>query len=247
MLVASPLQAQDAGGKVEGETVSQSPPNGVIVYSSLGKRGWDLYSHDVDGDSKQVTTHTSLDYNAKFSPDGSKIAFVSERDGNVEIYTSNADGSNIVRLTNDVAMDDHPSWSPDGRRLAFSSTRQPNEPGRAWNGIYVMNADGSDIKRVSGDGMTDYSPAWSPSGKQIAFASGTGQPDRTDLYVMDVSGKNRRQIVERGGWPTWIDGGKAIAFHRQIERGQWSIMRVDLDGSNERVAGRECIDAGGNA
>src|SRR5205823_753856 len=101
---------------------------------------------------------------AAVSPSGQRVAWVSERDGNLEIYSMNADGSDPRRLTNDFALDDHPAWSPDGKRLVFTSTRQASgKPGQGWNALYVMNADGSGVKRLSPPGVTDYSPAWSPA------------------------------------------------------------------------------------
>ena len=76
-----------------------------------------------------------------------KIAFVSQRDGNDEIYTMNADGSNVQRLTSDPIgspnSDLSPTWSPDGTRIAFVSNRDGNYE------IYVMNADGSNQQRLT--------------------------------------------------------------------------------------------------
>ena len=72
-----------------------------------------------------------------WSPDGRKIAFASERDGNSEIYLMNADGSGQRNLTRDLAYDGDPAWSPDGRKITFVSNRD----GRY--AVYVMNADGS--------------------------------------------------------------------------------------------------------
>ena len=72
-----------------------------------------------------------------WSPDGRKIAFAGERDGNSEIYLMNADGSGQRSLTSDLAYDGDPAWSPDGRKITFVSNRD----GRY--AVYVMNADGS--------------------------------------------------------------------------------------------------------
>src|SRR5262249_23788488 len=141
-------------------------PVGTIAFSSLAPRGWDLYLTDLaTSQSRRLTDHPALDYNAAFSPDGQAIAFVSERDGNLEIYRVNRDGSALKRLTKEFALDDRPTWSPDGKRIAFVSTRQPAEkPGQAWNALYLMNADGSGVQRLSGTAAADYSPAWSPKG-----------------------------------------------------------------------------------
>ena len=100
---------------------------------------------------------------AAWSPDGRKLAFVSRRDGNCEIYVINADGSGQENLTQHPARDSHPSWSRDGRKLAFVSRRDGNSE------IYVMNADGSGLRNVTRAPSNDLDPAWSPDGRAIAF------------------------------------------------------------------------------
>ena len=71
----------------------------------------------------RLTNNAAADVEPAWSPDGSRIAFASTRDGNFEIYVMNADGSNQTRLTNNAAADDQPAWSPDGTRIAFKSNR----------------------------------------------------------------------------------------------------------------------------
>ena len=77
------------------------------------------------------------------------LAFVSERDGNSEIYVMNVDGTGLLRLTNDAGRDVDPAWSPDGKRIAFASDRAGS-----WD-IYVMNADGSNLVRRTQTGRSD--------------------------------------------------------------------------------------------
>ena len=85
--------------------------------------------------------------------DGSKIAFSSTRDGNLEIYLMNADGTGQTRLTTNAAIDGEPAWSPDGSKLVFSSSRSGN------GDIYRMNADGSGLLRLTTSSGIDLSPA----------------------------------------------------------------------------------------
>src|SRR3972149_3275713 len=94
-----------------------------------------------------------------------KIAFVSIRDGNYEIYAMNADGSGQTRLTNNAATEYGPAWSPDGTKIAFWSDRDGN-----WE-VYAMNADGSGQTRLTNNSAWDAAPAWSPDGTKIAFYS----------------------------------------------------------------------------
>ena len=93
-----------------------------------------------------------------FSPDGSKIAFYSSRDGNFEIYTMNADGTNPTRLTNNAANDFGPSWSPDGSKIVFNSSRDGNFE------IYTMNADGTSPTRLTNSSTFEAAPVFSPDG-----------------------------------------------------------------------------------
>jgi hypothetical protein len=118
----------------------------------------------------------------------SRIAFVSERDGNAEIYAIEPDGSGLTRLTHHPAFDGDPAWSPDGQRIAFRSQRDGN------NEIYVMNADGTGVRRLTHHPADDLRPVWSPDGRQIAFLSNRdGSPG---LYVMNADGSDVRRLAD---------------------------------------------------
>ena len=108
--------------------------------------------------------------NPSWSPDGSQIAFDSDRDGNWEIYVMDADGSNPTNLTNNAADDQRPAWSPDGSKIAFHSNRDGN-----LDEIYVMDADGSNPIRLTNNTDNDHCPSWSPDGSKIAFRSFQGR------------------------------------------------------------------------
>ena len=107
-----------------------------------------------------------------WSPDGTKVAFQSNRDGNEEIYLMNADGTSQSRLTNNSAGDNQPSWSPDGTKIAFYSNRDGSD------GIYVMDAGGTNQIRLSSNSTFDAVPSWSPffpaislSGTSLSFGN----------------------------------------------------------------------------
>ncbi len=95
-----------------------------------------------------------------WSPDGRKILFVSDRDGNLEVYVMNANGSRQQNLTRDPGHDSDPTWSPDGRKIAFTTKRGGNFE------IYVMNADGSGQSNITHNRAPDRYPVWSPGRKQ---------------------------------------------------------------------------------
>jgi Tol biopolymer transport system component len=132
----------------------------------------------------RLTNNNASDGSPRWSPDGERIAFTSDRDGNTEIYVMNADdGSGQTRLTEDFQFDGSPRWSPDGERIAFDSNRGNQR------GIFVMNADdGSDVTRLTDDGN---GPAWSPDGEKIAFTSDRDAAEDSDqnaIYVMNSTG-----------------------------------------------------------
>jgi TolB protein len=139
----------------------------------------------------------------------SMLAFVSERDGNSEIYVVNVDGTGLQRLTSDAGQDVDPAWSPDAERIAFASDRA----GR-WD-IYVMDADGSNVVRRTETGQWNSSPAWSADGTKIAFSS--LRDGQYGLYVMNVDGDwgNPTRVGFDRGWnghPAWSPDGERIAF-----------------------------------
>lgn len=127
------------------------------------------------------------DWAPAWSPDGQTIAFVSNRDGNMEIYAVSLDGSNLRRLTAHEADDWAPAWSPDGRRIAFWSER---EGGVAE--VYVMDADGSNVRRITSGAHGDWNLAWSPDGRRIAYTRLGG--GRRRLCVVDVETGETQEI-----------------------------------------------------
>lgn len=114
-----------------------------------------------------------------------RIAFVSDRDGDAEIYMMNSDGSGLVQLTDDDSSDLFPAWSQDGNRIAFASNRGNDAK---FYDIYVMNSDGSDVEQLT-DGCSNGQLAWSSDGDRIAFTS------RGGIYVIDSDGGNAVQLM----------------------------------------------------
>ena len=144
-----------------------------------------------------------------------KIVFVSNRDGNDEIYTCNADGSNVTRLTNDPVADGMPVWSPDGAHIVFCKFNVYPYCGN----IYIMNADGSNVRQLTFTGDAAY-PSWSPDGTKIAF---TDMIDETVngwvSTIKIVNSSNGSVLIQTGLYgasvipsPAWSPDGTKIAF-----------------------------------
>ncbi len=104
---------------------------------------------------RQLTKLTGLSYDAVWSPDGSRVAFVSQEDGSDDIWVINADGSGARNLTRNIwEWDKHPSWSPDSRRITFWSNRT------GINQVHVMDADGRNVHNISNTEWGEYDPIW---------------------------------------------------------------------------------------
>jgi len=152
----------------------------------------------------------------------SKIAFIRNDDN---IYVINADGSNLIRLTDD---DDfckvRPSWSPDGSKIAFGAV--VGEIYNYKNDIYVINSDGTNRTKLTDDGNSLY-PSWSPDGSNIAYSL-PGGSIRGGIWIMNADGSNKIRITNSGFWPSWSPDGSKIAFQSGAQ-----IYTMNTDGTNQ--------------
>ena len=217
------------------------------VHPRFGWPSFEIYVMEVDGNNQhRLTNNPNWDTQPSWSPDGKRIAFRSDRDGNDEIYVMDIDGDNPQNLTNDPNDDSSPSWSPDGKWIVFSSNRDGNRDGnRANYEIYVMDNDGNNPQRLTDNEFFDTHPSWSPDGKRIAFMSRRdghfiGEFGLTyEIYVMDADGKNTRRLTDNrksDSSPSWSPDGKWIVFSadRKGDNVNYEIYVMDNDGGNQR-------------
>ena len=212
----------------------------VIDNNPGGLPNFEIYVMDADGGNQQnLTNDPDNDSSPSWSPDGKRIAFSSDRDGNYEIYVMDADGNNPQRLTDNDFFDTSPSWSPDGKRIVFMSWRDGHFIGEFGlsSEIYVMDADGGNEQRLTENRKSDSSPSWSPDGKWIAFISDRkGDNVNYEIYVMDADGGNQRRLTNNrvhDKSPSWSSDGKRIVFSSYRD-GSGEIYVMDNDGGNQQ-------------
>ena len=211
-----------------------SPDGNAIVYMSyLFNRSPHLFRLVRGGSEKPGRMLQGLDatravYRAVYAPNGARLAVVISVDGAPEIFTADADGQNLRRLTNHKAIDVSPTWSPDGSRIAFVSDRTGAPQ------IYVMNADGSGQRRLSFEGSYNTAPAWSPDGRLIAYE--TRVAGQFDIWLLDPDSGASKPLVTNprtDEHPSWAPDSRLLAFH-SARRGKKDVYVVDLDGENAR-------------
>jgi serine/threonine protein kinase/tetratricopeptide (TPR) repeat protein len=189
-----------------------------------------VQSRTRPGGVARLTTAQAADLQPRWSPDMSRIAFASARDGKLEIYTMDAYGENVQRLTFNDVDDFVPAWSPDGKKIAFTSKRDGNDE------IYTMNSDGSLQENLSKMPSSDSRPAWSPDGRKIVFTSNRAEgTENFDLYVMNADGSNPVRLTDDAGFdsdPAWSPDGAKIAFASN-RSGNFEVYVMEADGQGQ--------------
>jgi Tol biopolymer transport system component len=210
--------------------IAFAPDGKRIAFDNVLQGEYGIETADPDGSDIVRLTDGVNDSWASWSPDGTKILFSSTRyDQSIErcmpgfphehgcptdIYLMDADGSNVVRLTDDLASEYQPVWSPDGTRIAFA--RSLGDPQLSHPAIFTMDPDGTDARQISsGDGGSDFWPSWSPNGSQLVFAA--IRREDWGIWTVNADGSNEERIFGGVGTgyvnnPVWSPDGSLIAF-----------------------------------
>ena len=146
---------------------------------------------------------TSYNGRAKWSPNSQSILYISDRDGNNELYLYNLESQETKRLTNNTSNEKYTSWAPQGDRIAF--TTQYYEEGKPdRNDVFILDLTSGEITQITNNEFNDSEIAWSPQGDRIAFHSTREAGDQ--IYTMDTNGNNVVQITQDTfyhGEPAW--------------------------------------------
>jgi TolB protein len=210
------------------EVLSDTPALGRIVWETDRDGDFEIYRINPGGTGlMNLSLDQGNDITPRWSPDGQRIAFASNRDGVGDIYVMDADGSDPTRLTGPFDGNSlNPVWSPDGTRIAFETTRDGNLE------VYVMNPDGTGQTNVSHGPGRDYSPGWSPDGQWLAFRS---DRDGNRIYLVrrdgsGLSGLTAADPVVFLDPPAWSPDGSRVAYTGS-EDGNVEVLAIDPDGT----------------
>lgn len=173
----------------------------LAVVLSKGGKNTDIYTIDSATGKiiRRLTDHWSIDTSPTWSPDCSKLAFVSDRTGSPQIHVMNADGSGVKQLTFKGKYNTSPSWSPKGNTIAFSG-----RDGRRQFDIFTVDLEGN-MTRLTQNQGANKDPSYSPGGQYIVFTS-TRQGGASRVYLMSADGRNQTAITRKGGGyatPSW--------------------------------------------
>jgi TolB protein len=159
----------------------------------------------------------------------SKIVFVSDRDGNDELYMMDYDGQNQTRLTFNKIRDYMPAWSADGKKIAYTSYKN------FVAGLYILDLEAGKITPVSTRG-NNFAPSFSPDGKKLAFCSTMDMDGNSEIYIANADGKNIKRLTFNEAAdlaPSWSPTSREIAFVSD-RSGSPQIYIMDAEGSNMR-------------
>ena len=252
--VSVELVAESDGGLIDGWTLSGPDGSGYyevsstdaiefgnsgllfkLTYSNIVEKGLALPLHfdsSIYSSGKQLTYAGQIHVGER-----PRIAFVSDRDGDNEIYVMDADGTGVVQLTDNSVDDWSPRWSPDGNRIAYTSGSWPDYD------TYVANADGTGVVRLTNNSGYSSFRGWSPDGSRIAYHldrnGGEYNAEDMDIYVANADGTGAVRVTDNSGYNSfsrWSPDGSRIAYISDRDGGEYNsedteIYVMNADGS----------------
>lgn len=213
------------------QAVAQSPTRpGAIAFTHEAHGTFQISAIQPDGTSLRQLTSIGSNMHPAYSPDGTVLAFASNRDGqpSADIYVMSADGSFPHRLTTGTGT--FPTWSPDGSQIAFA--RYGTSEGSAIPNydVWVMNADGSGETNITDDPAEDIEPDWSTTNR-IAFR--TNRTGNSEIFTMNPDGGELTNVTKSAtgeGEPRWAPSGTALAYYSSgANPNEATLVIHDLD------------------
>ena len=235
--------------------------SGLIVFESRKDGNGEIYVGEANGYSpKNLTNNPAEDWYPLWSPDGNRIAFISERTGSAQIFVMNLDGSNMMQLTNDAQITDVSvcgeqktsseidflgfqalNWSPDGTYIVVSLGMSID--GNMVQPLFLIKTDGSGMAQLTSDG-NDINPQWSPDGQRIAFSrliDCTGEVWH-DIFTIHPDGNGLSNLTNNPASEitfAWAPHGSQIVYFStgvEMDTTRHDEVRLmDAGGSNQRL------------
>jgi Tol biopolymer transport system component len=203
--------------------LSWSPDGQSLLLTDYADYGLEIVQIET-GEGSDLFEPTASEIEPHWSPDGQRIAFVSLRDRNAEVYVVDANGGEARNLSQNLGTDDRPAWSPDGRWLAFQSERT------GFPQTYLVDPSSGALTALTPDSGLDEDFAWSPDGTKIAIARSARFAGLNQLVVVEIATNRRETVFTSPGrlrTPTWSPDGRTLAFVAGIDSGM-DVFTFDL-------------------
>jgi tricorn protease len=249
LLLAAAIASAPAPAAVTLSEPSLSPDATEIVFVSSG----DLWTAPAaGGDAHLLVAHAANETRPLWSPDGTRVAFVSDRTGNGDVYILNLSTANLTRVTYDDAPEQLDGWSRDGEWIYFSSSAQEIA---GMNDVYRVRASGGTPMPVANERYTnEFFAAPAPDGKQIALVArgnafgqwwrhGRSHLDESEIWLLEDADAHRyRKLTALGAkhlWPMWTPDGRTL-FYMSDEDGNENLWSIDIatSGSGDLTTGK---------
>lgn len=216
-----------AAGCGSGPSIPEGIDCDALVFSSETDGDWDIYTL-ADGVLVEVTNGGG-NVNPSWSPDGTQILFTSSRDGDPDLYVMSAEGTDVVRITDNDEFDSSSDWSPDGSTIIFDRVAGDTDFAQVFVAPFGIPIEGA-TQLTSGE--PNAKPTWSPDGSHITFLS--WRDGNAEIYIMTSEGADQVNVTEHPGkdvLPVWSYDGSQIAFASDRD-GDSQIYVMGADGSN---------------
>jgi TolB protein len=213
---------------------------------------YDIFTSNPDGSNiKQLTKTSGYDAEATISPNGKKIIFTSERDGDLELYSMDTNGKNVKRLTNEPGYDGGAFFSPDSKMIVYRGSH-PTDPALIKRDkellaehlivptvfeVWTMNADGSNKRQVTKLNTASFAPFFTPDGKRILFCTNYFATDARkrnfDLALINIDGTGLERVTYNesfDGFPMFSPDGKKLVFasnRNAANQGDTNVFMAD--------------------
>lgn len=232
-LISSLLIFSIISAKEMDDSTSNKTYEGIITFNSDRDGNSEIYiANSYGSEQTNITNNPANDAFGVWSPDGLKIAFVSDRSGEFGIYIMDlidlrkAEFSEPYKIVN-MRPSSRIAWSADGKRILFDAWPECD--------IFVVNCDGSELTKITNTSTCEFQPQFSPDGNKIIFC--LTADEKQNICIMNSDGRDIIQLTDDGVsyFPAWSPDGKKIAFNSSRSgRQDVDICVMDIDGSNRK-------------